>query len=656
MKKVYQPLLGTCVPLSSRTLATYPSREARYLVDITGLCLHQSPSLDGTHVAILVLVQLFLRFTTLFVLTFVCVSVQQIEVVDAQRIRVKAAKPGKVKKARVTRSSSKHSKLAPRKKSVTKPFVFSQASQTLRKSSQSKQTLALVKKATRDSARPGAKGSKQHAKPVLATRATKVKQLLKHRDKVREFQKLYKGERQEVLAGQAADPHIQSVMRHSESNGAYHIMSDMHWGLGRTEKGKKWDPKEDFRRSTTFAKFVSHVAKDKRSTSLIIGGDWLELMEHVNANAPVAEVKRTITKIIEGHQIETKALAKGIVKGGLRLIYIAGNHDVHLVNSEVRAHLTKEMARVGGLKGRAAKTFAERIAYSGHGAVLGKYGEGMVVHGHAQDSANNWRSVVNPYNAARQLQGNLGWSIVAKIFRKVETKHAEIDNIGSSSTRSVAMKVLTSPRYLASAMSVIWELLGGTRHFGKSGNLSERLDDRVTMKSWDKRTGFSKKMQSPIPGATVRPQNSYAKTFESIYQGAPSPMHERMKTPSRLVNFLVTIATSWSSARKTKASEPTILGRMTTELTNVRYVVWGHNHEEAVVTGDSAKGKLAHYNAGTWTKVDSQWRLNVVSGRTGKNGRLEMDGVFRTNKKTGAPNLPNHYSASEARPVPLWGQ
>ena len=97
-----------------------------------------------------------------------------------------------------------------------------------------------------------------------------------------------------------------------------------------------------------------------------------------------------------------------------------------------------------------------------------------------------------------------------------------------------------------------------------------------------------------------------------------------------------------------------MLSRMTGELPNVRYVVWGHNHKEAVVKGTSAKGELGHYNTGTWTKVESQWRLNVVSGHTTSEGRLKMDGVFRTDQKTGKPNLPNHYPAENARPVPGW--
>lgn len=97
-----------------------------------------------------------------------------------------------------------------------------------------------------------------------------------------------------------------------------------------------------------------------------------------------------------------------------------------------------------------------------------------------------------------------------------------------------------------------------------------------------------------------------------------------------------------------------MLSRMTGELTNVRYVVWGHNHKEAVVTGTSSKGELGHYNTGTWTKVESEWRLNVVSGRTNADGRLKMDGVFRTELATGKPSLPNKYDTTEARPVPGW--
>ncbi len=496
--------------------------------------------------------------------------------------------------------------------------------------------------------RPTAKmASPKAKKPARRNR------LFKNRKKIREFQKGYGGERKKVLANQGADSHIAKVMRHSEVNGEYHIVSDLHWGHGKNKDGK-WDAREDFRKGQTFGKFVNQISKSNRGVSLVVGGDWLELMEHVNANASNKEVKKAITKIVEGHKTETKALAKGIVKNGMRLIYLAGNHDVHLVDAKIRSHLVSELARVGGVRKGDMARFKSRVAYSGHGAVLGRYGEGMVVHGHAQDSANNWRSVVNPYNAKRQLQGNLGWSIVSRVYRAVEARTPDIDNVGKSSTKSVALKVLTSPRYFVSAVKVIWELLGGTKHYGRSGNMSERLDDRVAMRAWESRTGFAQKMNNPIPGAKSAKGDNYARVIEDIYQGAPRPMHERMKTPSRLINFIASIATAWKTKREVKQAEPNMLHRMTSELPNVRYVVWGHNHKEAVVKGSFAKGELGHYNTGTWTKHDSQWRLNVVSGHTGADGRLTMDGVFRTDKKTGKPNLPNHYSAENARPVPGW--
>lgn len=497
--------------------------------------------------------------------------------------------------------------------------------------------------------------AKQTTRP-RTSKASKSNKGFRLRDGVREFQQEFDGDRSEVLASQAADKHISKVMRHSERNGQYHIVSDLHWGKGRLGKGKgaKWDPQEDFRKSESFSKFVGQIAKSKRNVSLVIGGDWLELMEHVDANAPIGDVKDRITKIIEGHSIETKALTSAVTNHGLRLVYLAGNHDVHLVDARVRDHLVSELARVGGVPANKRGKLAERVGYSGHGAVLGRFGEGMVVHGHAQDASNNWRSVLNPYNAKRELQSNLGWNIVARLYRSIEKRSPEIDNIGKSSTKSVAKKIFSSPRHIASALGVVWSLLGQTRHFGRAGKLSEKLDDRRTMRAWEARTGFAEKMRNPIPGAKPNKQVTFARTIESIYQGAPSPLHETMRTPSRIVNFLVTLFSARRSMQQVKNSEPTLLSRMTGELTNVRYVVWGHNHKEAVVTGNSAKGELGHYNTGTWTKVESEWRLNVVSGRTNGDGRLKMDGVFRTELATGKPTLPNSYDKSLARPVPGW--
>jgi hypothetical protein len=173
--------------------------------------------------------------------------------------------------------------------------------------------------------------------PKATAKAPARNKLLKNRSKIKKFQGSYGGERKKVLANQGADTHVAKVMSHSEANGEYHIISDLHWGHGKTANGK-WDAREDFRKGQTFGKFVNQIAKSKRGVSLIVGGDWLELMEQVNANASPAEVKKAVTEIVEGHKVEAKALAKGIVKNGLRLIYLAGNHDVHLVDSNIRAH------------------------------------------------------------------------------------------------------------------------------------------------------------------------------------------------------------------------------------------------------------------------------------------------------------------------------
>src|SRR5438552_18976732 len=40
-------------------------------------------------------------------------------------------------------------------------------------------------------------------------------------------------DRRTTLRLQAADPNIREVMKHSQTDGSYYMMSDLHWGYGR---------------------------------------------------------------------------------------------------------------------------------------------------------------------------------------------------------------------------------------------------------------------------------------------------------------------------------------------------------------------------------------------------------------------------------------
>jgi len=491
--------------------------------------------------------------------------------------------------------------------------------------------------------------------PKAAIKARVSRSTWARRKGVRGFRENFEGERKQRLADQAADAHIAEVMRHSEASGDYFIVSDLHWGVGKLRNDGPWDSREDFRRGDVFARFLGRIATRPNHTTMVIAGDWLELMEHVDANASKAEVDKAVTRIVEGHAHEVKAMAAAVTQKGLRIIYNAGNHDVQLVDGQLRAHLIREMIRVGGLSGPAAQQFRERIAFTGHAAVLGRHGEGLVVHGHAQDAANNWRAIVNPYNASRSLQQNAGWDIVSLLFRKMESSDPELDNNGKSATRSVALRVLTSPKYILTAGRALWRVLGQQPWVGKSGQLSERLDDRLTMREWVARTGFAARMATPIPGANSRQLSGsqWAREFEQMYQRMPSPIHERMKTPLRTLNLLASLVSLPFLKSKLDAAEPTLLGDMTGQLPNVRYVVWGHSHQEGAVVGNSAKGELAHYNSGSWTKTDGQWRLNVVHGSTDAAGRLTMNGVFRTDLGTGDPSV-THEASAKNLSIPGW--
>src|SRR4051812_6454931 len=83
------------------------------------------------------------------------------------------------------------------------------------------------------------------------------------------------------LRGQAADPHIKSVLAHGAVNGNFYCASDMHWGLGKTGPNGDFDPQEDFRRSDVFAKALDHITKQPGNNTLVIAGDWVDILEQL---------------------------------------------------------------------------------------------------------------------------------------------------------------------------------------------------------------------------------------------------------------------------------------------------------------------------------------------------------------------------------------
>jgi UDP-2,3-diacylglucosamine pyrophosphatase LpxH len=460
------------------------------------------------------------------------------------------------------------------------------------------------------------------------------------RQQARELHRAFP-DRANVLANQAADEHVQSVVAHSERGGRYLILSDLHWGLGRTSSTSSgWFYGEDFRQDAVFERFVKKAAADPRPTTLVLNGDWIEFIRHVDADASVDQLKRHVRKVLRCHAREVRALTDAVVKSELRILYTRGNHDVQLVDPQVRAALLTEMARIGGLGPQESKRFRRRVAWSGHAAVLGAYGEGLVMHGDIHDAVNNWRSPANPYDGQRRMESNLGWQIVSTLLRPADLVDAAMNEEDKVKAVFRYIRRTVSSRsafgLLVRAVLPIPRDTGGER-------LAAVMDDRTAMKAWVRRTGVAERTARAIPGSADggMGEHDWVLAIERIARRMPEPVLDRLR--SNIWGLNVARALGGFAARMLLGPrhDRRLLDQLG-ELPNVRYVVWGHNHSETALQRKKRdKGTVEHINSGTWTRTPKGWPLNVVVASTDGDGRLQLGGLHRTGQ-TGELHLITH--------------
>ena len=333
----------------------------------------------------------------------------------------------------------------------------------------------------------------------------------------------------QVLAEQAADPHIAKVLAHSAKNGNYYVVSDLHFGIGKAHPNGAFDRQEDFTRGDVWQKTLDHISRQKGNNTLVIGGDGLDLLEHVNPEDGLDKVGDAIGQMVKGHTAEWKALAKAVVHDGLRVVYLRGNHDIRLLDAtgvahggaSIRQRFIEEIMNAGELTPTERDVFQSRVAFAGHAAPLGKFGEMMVYHGEQQDPTNSWRSPANPYSygkdGTRAIPRTLGDQIVRREWVNTETANPDGDNTTESAMGVVAKRILTDPKANMHALQLLWAV---SKHKGDSGpsqRLAERIDDRATLQEWAKRTGFDQMQNTTLDGKTRNlSSRTYAKQLEGV--------------------------------------------------------------------------------------------------------------------------------------------
>jgi UDP-2,3-diacylglucosamine pyrophosphatase LpxH len=439
----------------------------------------------------------------------------------------------------------------------------------------------------------------------------------------------------ETLTDQAADPHLDDVLKHSEQGGRYLILSDLHWGLGRTRTTTSgWYHGEDFRKDGIFARFVKGAAAAPEPTTLVFNGDWIEFIRHKDADATLPELQAHIRRVLSGHRREVRALAEGVARGNLRVVYTRGNHDVQLVDPRVRAFFMSEIARVGQLTPKETRLLHQRMAWGGHAAVIGRYGEGMIFHGDVQDAVNNWRSPANPYDGRRRLESNMGWQIVSTLLRPADmvdaamTEHDKVKAVARYLRRTVDSR---------SAGSLLIRALLPFPVDTPGERLAAQMDDRVAMRAWVRRSGIVERTSRPIPGARADAppalgELGWIHSFEQVFDAMPEPVLDRLRSNRPVINVFHALMGFGARMILGPRYDRQLLDRLG-GLPNVRYVVWGHSHGETAFTrGAPGKGVIEHVNSGTWTPTPMGWPLNVGVATPDADGRLALDGLHRTER------------------------
>ncbi len=457
-----------------------------------------------------------------------------------------------------------------------------------------------------------------------------------------------------VLKYEAADPHLGQVLEHSKTNGNYYVMSDLHLGVGRV-RGGKFHQQEDFQRGDVFVRTMKQISHQPGNNTLVVGGDFLDILEHVDPKASLLQLKTAISKIVRGHAKELTAMARAVVNDGLHVVYLRGNHDIRMVDSSeivdkkttVRAHFISELVKAAGLTTEEVELFKRRVGFAGHMAALGKFGEMVVTHGEAIDPTNSWRSQVDPFSVradgTRVIRDNFGDNVVRRVWNKVEMRDPDADNGEESATKKVAHDILHKPKLLGKAIGLIWHLTAKRPASSPALELADRINSREALRRWVEQSGFAEMMNASISagdGKKLSPQQ-YTKILEKVYAELPTPLQERMTSEHRLANVIKLLSGARKVDAETEAGEVKFLGLLTKALPNVHYVVSGHDHQERIRTDDT--GAARFLDSGTWTKVHNEWRMNVVVAHTDAAGRIKADGdrpeLFRTNEHTGRPNV-----------------
>lgn len=439
--------------------------------------------------------------------------------------------------------------------------------------------------------------------------------------------------RLDYIADNAADPHLAEVTAHSEVGGRYVVMSDLHMGRGRSRTTRSgWFRGEDFRQDDIFVDTLAKLRADPRPTTLVMNGDWIEMIRHADPQAGYPELRKLIEQNVRGHEREMSALARAIARGGVRLIFIQGNHDLQMVDPRLRDALTAALARAGRLTPGEAARLRERTAWAGPMVFLGRYAEGVISHGQWHDSINSTRSLVNPSvyrNGKREIQNSLGWQIVRALLGPADLVEAAMSE--EDKAKSVLRYVRSQVRTRGAVNRMLRALFPFQRE--TSGErLASQLDDRAAWRAYVRRSGIVERSRFAPPGEDANPdspatEHQWIRALERLNDSTPENIHDTLRSRLWPVNLYRGIAGFIRSLVDGERDDAELIDGLG-KLGNVRYAVLGHTHtRKAVHRTHATKGTIEYVNSGTWSITPQGWRLDAVLFDTDADGRLIARGL-----------------------------
>ncbi len=362
------------------------------------------------------------------------------------------------------------------------------------------------------------------------------------------------------------------------------VVSDIHLGDQRSMAGGyAWfNTNRD-----SLVNFLDYIiSRAKATKTLIIAGDffdeWLAPVDTAtfgDGKGKLLTQNEFVGKIVEAHQ-DIVNRVKAVKAAGIDIVYIPGNHDMHVTDEDIITHF-----------GPGTITVARDAAGLGRYA---PYTNVVVEHGHRYDF----------FNAPDPLS-NQGKSV---------------DNVSDKS--------ILPPGFFVTKIASTYDNLHGTTNSYRRSTEDEEtatwgdVDNfhlyyyawRLIL--WDKPYSFGKdekRIKTGIDGYTsayslndivpqsAQPANGYPYLYSDIHEVAKWQARLTQNEVSPSISFLKGLmAGAINSVYKDFAFSQYITP------SKAQVVVFGHTHEAKIVVGQTGDKKGAVYvNSGTW--IDKRW-------------------------------------------------